>query len=152
GASRRIRSELSLATARLESIRRIEHDVLRSPGLIPGASAMLIDHATVVHQHAVWRHASHHRPDDGGSHGDGRANRRRGRDRMVVIVPAATATAMTFDIDVDVTVDVDVVDIIDAGAADIVGTGISPAVVDLSTLTGATATSGASTTTAACSA
>jgi hypothetical protein len=53
---------------------------------------------------------------------------------------------MTFDIDVDVAVDVDV---IDAAAADIVGTGISPAVVDLRTLPGgATGACGASTTTA----
>jgi hypothetical protein len=53
---------------------------------------------------------------------------------------------MTFDIDVDVAVDVDV---IDASATDIVGTGISLAVVDLRTLPGATATGacGASTTT-----
>jgi hypothetical protein len=69
---------------------------------------------------------------------------------MVVIVPpAATTTAVTFDIDVDVPVDVDVVHVVDAAAADIVGTGISPAVVHLRTLPGAAATGacGASTTT-----
>ena len=152
GWHQRNRSALPLPTAHLASIRRIDHDVLRSLGLIPGASALLIDHATIVHRYAAWRHASHHRADDGGSHGDGSANRRCSRDRMVVIVPAATATAMTFDIDVDVAVDVDV---IDASATDIVGTGISLAVVDLRTLPGATATGarGASTTTTgACSA
>jgi hypothetical protein len=60
---------------------------------------------------------------------------------------------MTFDIDVDVAVDVDV---IDASAADIVGTGISPAVVDLRTLPGAATTTGAcgasTTTTTTCGA
>src|SRR5580765_1381748 len=146
GWHQRNRSALPLPTAHLASIGRIDHDILRSLGLIPGASALLIDHATIVHRHAAWRHASHHRADDGGRHGDGSANRRCSRDRMVVIVPAATATAVTFDIDVDVAVDVDV---IDASATDIVGTGISLAVVDLRTLPGATATGarGASTTT-----
>jgi hypothetical protein len=75
---------------------------------------------------------------------------------MVVIIPAATATAMTFDIDVDVAVYVDVVDVIDASAADIVGTGISLAVVDLRILPGGAATgacsASATTTTAACGA
>jgi hypothetical protein len=56
---------------------------------------------------------------------------------MVVIVPPAT-----FDVDVDVAVDVDVVD---AAAADIVGTGIRLAVVDLRTLPAATTAGGAST-------
>ena len=126
GWHQRNRSALPLPTAHLVSIRRIDHDVLRSLGLIPGASALLIDHATIVHRYAAWRHASHHRADDGGSHGDGSANRRCSRDRMVVIVPAATATAMTFDIDVDVAVNVDV---IDTSASDIVGTGISLAVL-----------------------
>src|SRR5580765_3200748 len=152
GWHQRNRSALPLPTAHLASIGRIDHDILRSLGLIPGASALLIDHATIVHRRAAWRHASHHRADDGGSHGNGSANRRCSRDRMVVIVPAATATAMTFDIDVDVAVDVDV---IDASAADIVGTGISPAVVDLRTLPGAATTTGpcgTSTTTTTCGA
>ena len=138
--------------AHLESIRRIDHDVLRSLGLIPGASALLIDHATVVHRHAAWRHASDYRADDGGRHGDASANRRRSRDRMVVIVPAATATAMPFDIDVDVPVDVDVVDVVDAAAADIVGTDIRPAIVDLRTLPGAAARRRTRATPAACGA
>ena len=59
---------------------------------------------------------------------------------------------MTFDIDVDVAVDVDV---IDASAADIVGAGISLAVVDLRALSrgAATGACGASAaTTAACGA
>ena len=119
------------------SVRRIHHDKLRSLGLIPGASALLIDHAAVVHRHAVGRRGAHHRADDRGSHGDSGAHRRGRRDRMIVVVPAAAAATAAFDIDVDVPLGVDVVD---AAAADIVGARIRPAVVDLRTLPSACAT------------
>jgi hypothetical protein len=60
---------------------------------------------------------------------------------MVVVVPATTATAVPFDIHVNVSLDVDIVD---AGAADIVGARVSPAIVNLHALPGATTGSGAS--------
>ena len=78
----------------LESIRRIDDDVLRSLRLIPGAAALLVDHAAVVHRHAIGRHGAHHRADDGRRHGDGRADRRGSRDRVIVVVPAVVAAAV----------------------------------------------------------
>ena len=59
------------------SIRWIDHDVLRSLRGIPRATALLVDHAAVVHRHAACGHGVHHRADDGGGHGNGRADRRR---------------------------------------------------------------------------
>jgi hypothetical protein len=49
---------------------------LRSLRLIPGASALLIHHATVVHWHAASRHGVHHRADHGGGYRNGSANGR----------------------------------------------------------------------------
>ena len=131
------------------SIRRIDHDVLRSLGLIPGAAALLIDHAAVIDRNAPCRHGAHHRAHDGGSHGNRGADRCRRRDRVIVVVPAAVTATAAIDIDVDVGVPVDV-DVVDAGAADIVGARIGLAVVGLNVLPGtAPATAGAIATAAA---
>src|SRR5207342_1371423 len=63
-------------------------------------------------------------------HGHRRPHGRRGGDRVVIVVPAVVA-AIVVAAHVDVALDVDVVDVVDAGASDIVGACVGPAVVDL---------------------
>jgi hypothetical protein len=94
---------------------------------------------TGIHGRAAWSSRS-------GTHRDGSTNHCGARDRVIVTVPATTAA-----FHVDVLIDVDVVT---AAAADIAGTGISPAVAGLSATattaagTAATRTSAAATPTA----
>lgn len=111
------------------SIRRVDHDELRTLGLIPRRPALLVNHSAIIHRHAACWHRVHHRPDDRSRDTHGRSDCCGRRHRVIIIVPTAViATTMVINVYVHITIDVDVVH---AGVSDIVGARIGLAIPDI---------------------